>query len=53
VTVTALLAGTPILVVLALMVGRRWPASRAGIVGASLALVIGIAAFGFGRDTPT
>ncbi len=49
---TALLAGTPILVVLALMVGRRWPASRAGIVGASLALVIGIVAFGFGRDTP-
>jgi len=50
--VTALLAGTPILVVLALMVGLRWPASRAGIVGASLALVIGIVAFGFGRDTP-
>jgi lactate permease len=52
VTVTALLAGAPILVVLALMVGRRWPASRAGIVGASLALVIGVVAFGFGRDTP-
>jgi lactate permease len=52
VSVTALLAATPILVVLALMVGRRWPASRAGIVGASLALAIGIVAFGFGRDTP-
>ena len=49
---TALLAGTPILLVLVLMVGRRWPASRAGVVGASLALVIGIVAFGFGRDTP-
>jgi lactate permease len=50
--VTALLAATPILVVLGLMVGRRWPASRAGIVGASLALLIGIVAFGFTRDTP-
>lgn len=49
---TALLAATPILVVLVLMVGLRWPASRAGVVGASLALVIGIVAFGFARGTP-
>jgi lactate permease len=50
--VTSLLAGVPILVVLALMVGRRWAASRAGLVGAALALAIAIGAFGFGRGTP-
>jgi lactate permease len=50
--VDAVLAGAPILVVLALMVGRRWAASRAGLVGAGLALVIAVTVFGFGRDTP-
>jgi lactate permease len=50
--VTSLLAGAPILVVLALMVGRRWAASRAGLVGAAVALAIAIGAFGFGRGTP-
>jgi lactate permease len=50
--VTALLAGIPILVVLALMVGRRWAASRAGVVGATLAFVIGVVAFDFARGTP-
>jgi lactate permease len=48
----AWLASAPIIVVLALMVGRRWAASRAGLVGAALALVIGVTAFGFARDTP-
>jgi lactate permease len=48
----AWLAAAPIIVVLALMVGRRWAASRAGLVGAALALVIGVTAFGFARDTP-
>jgi lactate permease len=50
--VDAVLAGAPILVVLALMVGRRWAASRAGLVGAGLALVVAVTVFGFGRDTP-
>jgi lactate permease len=50
--VTALLAAIPVLVVVALMVLRRWSASRAGLVGATLALVIGVSVFGFGRDTP-
>jgi lactate permease len=50
--VTSLLAGAPILVVLLLMVGRRWAASRAGLVGAALALAIAVGAFGFGRGTP-
>jgi lactate permease len=48
----AWLAAAPIIVVLALMVGRRWAASRAGLVGAVLALAIGVTAFGFARDTP-
>jgi lactate permease len=52
VAVAAWLAGAPILVVLVLMVGRRWPASRAGIVGAVLALTIAVVGFGFGRGTP-
>jgi lactate permease len=50
--VDAALAGAPILVVLALMVGRRWAASRAGLVGAALALLVAVTAFGFGRGTP-
>ncbi|MFA9430704.1 L-lactate permease [Egicoccus sp. AB-alg2] len=48
----ALLAGVPILVVLVLMVGRRWAASRAGLVGAALALLIAVTAFDFGRGVP-
>lgn len=46
----ALLSAVPIVVVLALMLGLRWPASRAGLVGAGLALVIALTAFGLGRD---
>ncbi|HSK22520.1 MAG TPA: L-lactate permease [Egicoccus sp.] len=49
---TALLAALPIVVVLVLMVGRRWAASRAGLVGAALALVIAVAAFDLGRGVP-
>ena len=47
---TALLAALPILLVLALMLGLGWPASRAGVVGAGLALVVAIAGFGFGSE---
>jgi lactate permease len=50
--VGAALAGLPILVVLVLMVGLRWPASRAGLVGAGLALVVGVAAFDLARGEP-
>jgi lactate permease len=50
--VSALLAALPILVVLVLMVGRRWAASRAGLVGATLALVIAVTVFDLGRGTP-
>ncbi|MTV26379.1 L-lactate permease [Nitriliruptoraceae bacterium ZYF776] len=48
----ALLAAVPIVVVLVLMVGRRWPASRAGAVGAALALGIALVGFDLGRGTP-
>jgi lactate permease len=48
--VTALLAALPILLVLVLMVGLGWPATRAGIAGASLALGIAIIGFGLGTD---
>ena len=43
-----LLALLPIIVILALMVGLRWGASRAGAAGYLTALVIAIAAFGAG-----
>ena len=44
----AVSAGIPVAVVLALMVGARWPAARAGLVGAATALVLALAVFGFG-----
>ncbi|MFU8839656.1 MAG: L-lactate permease [Nitriliruptoraceae bacterium] len=46
----ALLAALPILLVLALMLGLGWPASRAGIAGAALALLVALVGFGFGTD---
>jgi lactate permease len=48
--VQALLAALPILLVLVLMLGLGWPASRAGIAGAVLALVVALLGFGFGSD---
>ena len=47
---TALLAALPILLVLVLMVVFAWPAARAGLAGAGLALVIALSVFGFGRE---
>jgi lactate permease len=48
--VTALLAALPILLVVVLMVVRGWPATRAGLAGAGLALGIALVGFGFGTD---
>jgi lactate permease len=48
--VTALLAALPILLVLGLMVGLGWPAARAGLAGAGLALGIAVVGFGLGSD---
>lgn len=45
-----LFALLPILVILGLMVGFRWGASRAGAAGYLVALVIAITAFGAGPD---
>jgi lactate permease len=50
--VLALTAALPIVAVLVLMVGLRWPASRAGSVGAALAFVLGVVVFDFGRGMP-
>lgn len=44
----AALAATPVLLVLVLMVGRGWPAARAGAVTAVFTLVLAIVAFDFG-----
>jgi len=44
---TALLAGTPILVILALMLGWRWSAARAGSVGVVVTLGVAFLAFPF------
>jgi lactate permease len=48
--VTALLAALPILLVLVLMIAFSWPAARAGLAGAGLALVVALSVFGFGRE---
>jgi lactate permease len=48
--VTALLAALPILLVLGLMIGLGWPAARAGLAGAALALGIAVVGFGLGSD---
>lgn len=45
----ALLAATPLLAVLGLMLGLRWRAGRAGLVGLSLAALVAVAAFGLGE----
>lgn len=45
---TALLALSPILVILVLMVGLGWPAARAGLIGAATALGVALAVFGWG-----
>lgn len=44
------LASLPILVVLGLMLGFRWSAARAGLVGAAVALVVAGFGFGFGVE---
>lgn len=45
-----LLASLPILIVLGLMLGFRWPAFRAGLVGAAVALLVAGWEFGFGVE---
>jgi lactate permease len=40
-------AALPILVILGLMLAARWSAARAGVVGAGVALAIGMLGFGF------
>lgn len=47
-TVAVLLAAVPVLVILALMLGWRWSAARAGLVGLALAGMLAPSAFGFG-----
>jgi len=48
--VTTLLAALPVLAVLGLMLGLRWPAARAGVVVALATAVLAVVAFDFGRD---
>lgn len=47
--VAALAAASPILVVLVLMLGLRWSAARAGLVGVAVALAVAVGGFGFPR----
>jgi lactate permease len=48
--VTALLAALPIALILVLMVGLGWPATRAGLAGAGLAVGIALVGYGFGTE---
>jgi lactate permease len=43
------LAALPVLAILGLMLGLRWPAARAGLLGMLLSLVIAWIAFSYGR----
>lgn len=45
----ALAAGIPLAAILAAMLGLRWSAARAGLVGLVLALAVALLAFGYGR----
>jgi lactate permease len=45
---TTLLAAAPILAILALMLGLRWSAARAGAVGFGLAVSVAVGVFGYG-----
>jgi lactate permease len=47
---SAALAALPILAILVLMIGFRWPAARAGSAGLGLTLVLSAAAFGYGTQ---
>jgi lactate permease len=49
----ALLALTPILLILVLMIGLRWSAAAAGVAGLAATLVIALLGFGYGRVTLT
>jgi lactate permease len=48
---TVALAGLPIALILGLMLGLRWSATRAGLVGLTAALLLAWLTFGFGRTT--
>ncbi|MDF1523448.1 MAG: L-lactate permease [Trueperaceae bacterium] len=50
-TLQALAAAAPLLVVIALMLGARWSAARAGLVGLAVALAAAWAAFCLGTRT--
>jgi lactate permease len=49
-TLRVLLAMTPILVILALMLIARWSAARAGVLGLLVTLAIALGVFGYGRE---
>ena len=48
----SLLAGAPIAVVPVLMIPLRWPATRAGLAGLAVALVVAVTAYGYGAGAP-
>jgi lactate permease len=45
----AFFSSLPILVVLVLMLGLKWPAAKAGLTALALALVLAVTVFGYGR----
>jgi lactate permease len=47
---TAGAAALPVVVILVLMVGLRWSAARAGLVGAAVALGLAVGVFEYGRE---
>jgi lactate permease len=49
--VLAALAALPIARILVLMVGARWSAARAGVVGVVVTAILAVAAFGYGTES--
>ena len=46
----AFLSSLPIIVVLVLMLGLKWPATKAGLTALALALILAVAVFGYGSE---
>ena len=49
-TAEAALAGMPLVAILVIMLGFRWSAARAGVIGLLVTILVAWSGFGLGRD---